>query len=147
MNLVKWYPWKEMETFPDLVNRLFDDSLFPAVPRSTESGLTSWKPVVDIYDHEDKIVITAELPGVDKKDIRIDLKDGVLTLEGERSHGSEVKEESYYRKERFQGKFHRAFTLREGLDPEKIKADYRDGVLKIEIPKPEAQKPKKIAVH
>jgi HSP20 family protein len=107
----------------------------------------NWSPVVDVYDNGDNIVIKAELPGVDKKNIEIDLKDHVLTLKGERSYENEVKEENYYRKERAFGKFHRSFSLLADVDTEKIKADFSDGVLKIDIPKPEEKKPKQITVH
>jgi HSP20 family protein len=103
--------------------------------------------MVDIYDDGDKFVIKAELPGMDKKDISIDLKDRVLTLKGERSHDNEVKEDRYYRKERAYGKFERTFTLPVGLNHNDIKADYKDGLLKIDIPKPEEEKPKQITVH
>ena len=95
----------------------------------------------------DEVEFKAELPGVDKKDISVDVKDGILTLSGERTYENEVKEGNYYRKERAFGKFNRSFALPEGLDPEKIDADYKDGVLKIAIPKPEEKKPRKIAVH
>ena len=147
MNLVKWNPWREMETFSDHVNRLFGGSFSPTVWVSEESGLRDWRPVVDIFDHGEKVVIKAELPGVDKKDIHVDVKDGILTLRGERSYENELKEENYHRKERAFGKFHRSFALPDGLNPDKIDADYKDGVLKIEIPKPEEKKPRKIAVH
>jgi len=147
MNLVKWTPWREMDTFSDRINRFFDGSMLPADLLSGEPSITNWKPVVDIFDHEDKIVIKADLPGVDKKDIHVDLKDNVLTLEGERSYEKEVKEDNYYRKERVHGEFRRSFMLPDGLDPDKIKADYHDGVLNIEIPKPEEKKPKTISVH
>jgi HSP20 family protein len=102
---------------------------------------------VDIFDKDEAIVIKAELPGMEKKDIAIDMKDGVLTLKGERFHEEEVKEENYYRKERTSGKFHRAFKMPEDVDPEKIKADFKNGVLTIDIPKPEERKPRKITVH
>ena len=148
MNLVRWNPWRgEMETFSDRFNRFFDGAFIPTVKFSEESGLGDWRPVVDIYDSDDKIVVKAEIPGVDKKGIHVDVNDGVLTINGERSYENEVKEERYHRKERSYGKFHRSFTLPEGLDPEKIDADYKDGVLKIEIPKPEERKPKKIDIH
>ena len=147
MNLVRWNPWREMETVSDRVNRIFGERSFPAAWLSEESGISSWAPSVDIYDHDEKIVIKAELPGVAKKDIHVDVKDSVLTLSGERSHENEVKEEDYIRKELAFGKFHRSFALPDGLDPKKIDADYKDGVLKIEIPKPEEKKPRKIAVH
>lgn len=147
MNLIKWTPWREMDTFSDRINHFFDGSMFPSTLMSEKSSMEYWKPIADIFDHEDKIVIRADLPGVDKKDIHVDLKDNVLTLEGERSDEKEVKEDSYYRKERVHGKFRRSFMLSDGLDPDKIKADYNDGVLNIEIPKPEEKKPKKISVH
>ncbi len=147
MNVIKWNPWRDTETFADRINRLFDGAFLPTVWLSDDSGLSNWRPVVDIYDNKEKFVIKAELPGVDKKDIHVDVKDSILTLRGERSYENEVKEENYHRKERAFGKFYRSFALPEGLDSDKIDADYKDGVLKIEIPKPEEKKPKKIAVH
>ena len=147
MNLIKWSPWHEMPSLQDRINRFFGDAL--AWPRASEAdfGLTQWNPAVDIYDNEESIVIKAELPGVEKKDIAIDLKDNVLSLRGERTYENEVKEDNYYRKERAYGKFSRAFTLPAGMNPETIKADYKDGVLTVTIPKPEEKKPKQITVH
>jgi HSP20 family protein len=147
LNLVKWTPWREMTTFNDRINRLFDGPFFRSSLLENENSLSEWSPTVDIYHHDDAIVIKAELPGMEKKDIDIDIKDGVLTLKGERSHEDEVKEENYYRRERTYGKFHRAFKLPDDVDHEKIKADFKKGVLKIDIPKPEERKPKKITVH
>jgi len=147
MNLVKWNPMREMETLQNRINRLFDGNFFPTFSLDDDMSLGNWRPVVDIYENEDTVVVKAELPGVDKKDIKVDLKDGVLTLSGERSHEKEVKEENYYRKERAFGRFHRSFAVPAEIDPDKIKAEFKDGVLKVEIPKPEEQKPKKIAVH
>jgi HSP20 family protein len=128
-------------------SRLFDDFFLPRTTTEDGSLTWGWNPVVDIYDNEDNIVIKAELPGVSKKDIEIDIKDRVLTLKGERSADNEVKEDNYYRRERTYGRFERSFTLPANVDPDKIKADYNDGVLKIEVPKPEDQKPKQITVH
>ena len=146
MNLVRWNPWREMDTLSNRINRFFHDSSFPVMRFDEDSDFFNWKPVVDIYDHDDKIVLKAELPGVDKKDIHVDFKDRVLTLTGERSHEDELKEENYHKKERSYGKFSRSFVLPEGLDASKIEAEYKDGVLKIEIPKPEEKKPRKITV-
>lgn len=92
-------------------------------------------------------MIKAELPGVDKNDIKIDLKDRLLTLSGERTYDNEVKEENYYRRERSYGKFQRAFTLPTDVDSDKIKADFKDGVLEIEVPKPEEKKAKQVTIH
>ena len=147
MDLVKWNPMGEMRLLQERLNRLFDEPFLPAFWREDDSHLMNWRPAVDIYEEEDRIVIKAELPGVDKKDIEVDLNDRLLTLKGERSYENEVKEENYHRKERTYGKFHRSFTLPADLDPEKIKADFKDGILKIEIPKPEEQTPRKITVH
>jgi HSP20 family protein len=126
---------------------MFDDFFLPHTTTEDGSMTWGWNPVVDIYDNEDNIVIKAELPGVSKKDIEIDIKDRVLTLKGERSADNEVKEDNYYRRERTYGRFERSFTIPPNVDPDKIKADYNDGVLKIEVPKPEDQKPKQISVH
>ena len=147
MNVIKFNPLREMETFSGRFNRLFTGSFSPTVRLHEESGLQDWIPVVDIYDKDEKVFIKAELPGVDKKDIHVDIKDGTLTFSGERSNGNETEEGNFYRKERAYGKFQRSFTLPEGLNPEKIDADYKDGVLKIEISKPEQKKPKEIVVH
>ena len=147
MNLVKWNPWREMDTFHDRVNRLFESSLYPTLRAQDDSEIVNWRPVVDIYEEDANLVIKADLPGVDKDHVKVDLKDNVLTLNGERSFENEVKEDKYYRKERAYGKFQRSFALPTDVDPDKIKAEFKDGVLKIDVPKPEKAKPKKITVH
>ena len=147
MTLVRWTPARELTTLQDRINRFFDDSFFRAGYSDDSVTLSTWHPMVDIFDDSDKIVIKAELPGIDKKDIAIDLKDRVLTLKGERVADNEEKENRYYRRERTYGKFERSFTLPTGLNPDKIKADYQDGVLKIEVPKPQEEKPKQITIH
>jgi HSP20 family protein len=126
---------------------MFDNFFVPARDWLKAEHVHSWNPAVDILDKDDHIVITAELPGVDKKDLTVDVKDRVLTLKGERSSDNEDKEDNFYRRERFYGKFERSFTLPTNVDPDNIKADYKDGVLNIKVPKPEQQKPKQITVH
>jgi HSP20 family protein len=147
MELIRWNPTRDMFSFRHQMNHLFNDVFRPVV--RGDEGLSMWNqyPKVDIYDSDEHIVITAELPGIEKKDIVIDVKDGVLTLKGERSSDNEIKEEKYYCRERTFGKFERVFRLPSDVDPEKISADYKDGILKIDIPKPEGKKPKQIAVH
>jgi HSP20 family protein len=147
LNLVRWTPWREMTTLNDRFDRIFEEPFFRSGLLDNEGDLSEWSPTVDIYHNDEAIVITAELPGMEKKDIAIDIKGGVLTLKGERSHEDHVKEENYYRRERRYGKFHKAFKLSDDVAPEKIKADLKNGVLKIEIPKPEERKPRKITVH
>ena len=147
MELIRWNPTRDMFSFRHQMNHLFNDVFRPVV--RGDEGLSMWNqyPTVDIYDSDEHIIITAELPGIHKKDIVIDVKDGVLTLKGERSSDNEIKEEKYYCRERTFGKFERVFRLPSDVDPEKISADYKDGILKIDIPKPEGKKPKQIAVH
>jgi len=147
MNLVRWNPRREMPTLPGRFNRLFDDPFFRIGRMADDSNLGMWNPAVDLYEKDDHFMIKAELPGVDKNDIKIDLKDRLLTLSGERNYDNEVKEENYYRRERSYGKFQRAFTLPTDVDSDKIKADFIDGVLEIEVPKPEEKKAKQVTIH
>ena len=147
MELMRWNPRRELFGLHNSINRMFDNFISPTVRSDEVLSVWGWNPVVDIYENEENIVITAELPGVVKKDMTVDVKGRVLTLKGERSTDNEVKEDNYYRQERCYGKFERCFTLPVEIDPEKIKADYKDGVLKIDIPKAEESKPKQVAIH
>ena len=147
MELIRWNPTRDMFSFRHQMNHLFNDVFRPVVRGDEELSMWNQYPTVDIYDNDEHIVIKAELPGIHKKDIVIDVKDGVLTLKGERSSDNEIKEEKYYCRERTFGKFERIFKLPSDVDSEKISADYKDGILKIDIPKPEGKKPKQIAVH
>ena len=147
MNLVRWNPWREMATLQNRVNHLFNEPFFRSGTEDEELHMGAWLPAVDMFDDDDRIVIKAELPGMDKKDISVDVENRVLTLSGERNYDSEVKEENYYRRERAYGRFKRAFNLPADVDSDQIKADFKDGVLRVEIPKPEEQKPKQITVH
>jgi HSP20 family protein len=107
-----------MNTLQNRFNNLFDDSFFRPGRSDDDLSLGTWHPVVDMYDEDDRVVIKAELPGVDKKDIAVDVKDR-----------------------------QRAFSLPADVDSDKIEADFKDGLLKIEVPKPEKQKPQKITIH
>ena len=147
MSLVRWNPLRDMTVMQNRINRLFDDPFFRLSRADDELSLGTWNPGVDMYDEDYKIVIKADLPGVDKKDISVDVKDRVLTLSGERNYDNEVKEDNYYRRERACGKFQRSFILPAEVDPDKIKADFKDGLLKVEVPKPEEKKPKEITIH
>ncbi len=147
MNLVRWNPWREMPTVHNRLNRFFDDPFLRIGRMDEEANLGMWNPAVDLYEKDDHFVIKAELPGVDKNDIKVDLKDRVLTLSGERTYDNEVGEENYYRKERSYGKFQRAFTLPTDVDSDKITAEFKDGVLRVEVPKPEEKKAKQVTIH
>ena len=147
MELVRWNPIRDTFSLRNHMNRVFGDFYFPTNREEGDLPMWNWNPVVDVYDNDDNIVLKAEIPGIDKKDIEVDVKGRVLTLKGERSSDNEVKEDNYYRRERCFGKFERAFTLPVNVELDKIKANYKDGVLEIEIPKPEEKKPKQITVH
>ncbi len=146
MQLVKWNPMRDMFSLNNRTNNFFDDFFYPSRDVRPDKEW-NWDPRVDIYEDEGSIVLKAELPGVEKDKIVVDVKDRVLTLKGERMSDSEVKEDSYYRRERTCGSFERRFNLPDNVDPEKITADYKDGVLKVGIPKPEENKPRQISIH
>lgn len=147
MVLVRRAPWRNLSFLQDQINRMFFEA-FPE-PRSDgeEVNLDTWYPSVDIYEKDRFIVVEAELPGLKREDIGIEIKNNILTLEGVRTEDGEIKEESYYRQERRSGKFHRSFTLPAAIRPEKIVATYKAGVLEIKIPKPEGIKPKRVDIR
>lgn len=147
MNLVRWNPMLNMFSMRNRMNPVFDDFFSPMEPSADEAVISNWHPTVDIYENENHIVIKAELPGVDKKDVHVDVNGRVLTLKGERMLDRKVKEENYFRQERVFGKFERSFTLPTEINSDKINADFKGGVLKVDIPKPEEHKPKKITIH
>lgn len=147
MELMKWNPMNEAFNLRSRFDTLFEDFLWPKRTASKDDSLWSWNPAVDVYENGDSIVVKAELPGVDKDRITVDLQGRILTLKGERSSEQEVNEEHFYRRERSHGHFERSIMLPAEVAPESIKAEYKDGVLNIQVPKPEDKKPRKIAVH
>ena len=106
----------------------------------------SWAPAVDVAEEGDKIFVKVEVPGMDEKDLKINFEDGVLTVSGERTF-ERKDERNYHRIERSYGTFTRTFTLPRTVDPNQITANYRNGILEIEIPKKEEAKPKQIAIN
>lgn len=146
MELVRFRPFGRAMGFGNQMDSILSDFFGPAL-NGGEASDRSWNPVVDIYETDNDIVVKAEAPGVDKKDLSVDINDGVLMVKGERKSTEEVKEEKFYRRERVYGKFQRSFQLPEGTDYDKINADFKDGVLTVTIPKAEAKKPRQITVH
>ena len=145
MAVVRWDPFRDLNMLQDRMNRLFEDA-----SRNWKSdepaSTTTWSPAVDIFETESEIVVKAEVPGMDRKDITLNLENNVLTLRGERRFLKETKEENYHRIERSYGGFSRAFSIPVTVDDEKIRADYQDGVLKIVLPKKEPLRPKQIKI-
>jgi len=146
MSLVKWDPFRDVAELQNRINRMFDDSFGRSKDMSDEVSLCAWRPAVDIYESQNGIVLLAELPGISKENLSVEVKDNVLTLKGERLVDPNIKEESYYRRERSYGAFQRSFTLQQNIQPNLIKATFRDGVLAIDIPRPEEEHPKQITV-
>lgn len=144
MEIMKRNPTNELRNFNRLLTHFFDEPFLPT--EREDAAERVWAPRVDIYDTKDAVIIKAELPGVDKNDIKVDVDGRVLTLKGERKTEEEKKGNSYYRREMFFGTFERNFTLPEAVDPGLIKAEYKDGVLHLEVPKPEERKPRQIAI-
>lgn len=146
MNLVKFDPFFELEQMSEQLNRLFSrPSLWQA---SAKPALTiaDWTPTVDISETDTEYAIKAELPAVDKEAVKVTVRDGVLTLQGERKQEKEEKGKKFHRIERAYGRFVRNFTLPEDVNEGEVKAEYQDGVLIIHIPKSEKARPKTIEV-
>ena len=147
MALVKWDPFRDVAVLQNRINRMFDESFGPSRDRDDEMNMCAWRPAVDIYETETGIILAVELPGVGKKNVAVEVKDNILTLKGERLSKPEIKEENYYRQERCYGSFQRSFTLHHNIQPNLIKATFKDGMLEIEIPRPEEEQPKQITVN
>lgn len=145
MAVVKWDPFRDLVSIQDRMNRLFEQTL----SRSRgEEGVTAttWTPPVDIYETAETIVMKAEVPGVAREDVHIQIDGNTLTLKGERRFARDVQEESYLRIERAYGSFHRSFALPATVQQENVRAVLKDGVLELTLPKAEDSKPKRIAV-
>jgi len=147
MQLVRWNPWREINRLQHPVNTAWDDFFYPGFGHGNEERAWRWNPVVDVYENESHFVIKAELPGIDKSNIALDVKGRVLNLRGERREETDEEKDIARRRERFFGCFERSFTLPTEMDPEMIRADYKDGVLTVEVPKPEKQQSKQITIH
>lgn len=143
MNLTNWEPFRDLEEF---VNRMA-----PALTRwrgemDGNGQAVQWSPTADISETDREYIVRAELPGVARKDVKVTVEDGVLTLSGERQYQKEDKSERFHRIERFQGSFARSFSLPDCADAAAISAESKDGTLTVHIPKTEAAKPKAIDV-
>jgi HSP20 family protein len=131
----------------DMTTRLSRLMARPTVTGEEEALVSAeWAPIVDIQETDKEYVVKAELPEVKKEDVKVTIKDGVLTLEGERRQEKEEKTKKFHRVERSYGKFMRAFTMPEDTDEKTVRADYKDGVLNVHIGKSEALKPKAVEV-
>lgn len=146
MAIVRWTdPFREFSQLQDRLNRAFSD----AYGRSDEGLLSSgaWMPPVDIYQNgAHELVIKAELPDMTREDIDVTVDNGTLTIKGEKKWSSDVKDDQYHRVERRYGTFSRTFSLPQAVDPSRVAADYKNGVLSVKLPMREEAKPRQIKV-
>lgn len=148
MAIVRWDPFDAFLGAQDDLNRLFRSGWLRGTPSgSAQSQLGAWAPAIDIYETEGSLVVEAEVPGVDPKDISVTLDDDVLSVSGERKLEKEVKEENYHRVERAYGSFQRSIRLPSDLNADKVNASFDNGVLKVTVEKVPPKKPKSIAVE
>jgi HSP20 family protein len=152
MAIVRFRPFSQaVDSFRDFgdmqaeVNRLFDNFLGRPAQQSGSMERV-WAPAVDMYETKDALMVAAELPGLNEKDIHLSIIGDVLSVRGERQWNQEVKQESYYRGERWYGKFERSLPLPMPVQADKVTAKYRDGVLTIALPKVEEIRPKEIKI-
>jgi HSP20 family protein len=136
-----------LQSFQDEMNRMFNQFFRGSTSEEGSWGHYTWTPPVDIYETDDALVFTADLPGVAKDEVSIEVQNNTLILRGERKHDAAVKEEHYHRVERAYGSFQRSFVLPTLVDQEHVQATYHDGVLELRLPKSEAAKPKRIAIQ
>lgn len=150
MALVKWKkrnlydPWEEMRSLQKSINDLFN---FESYPAATGLFDRSMSPATDVVEGDSEFEVTCELPGLDKKDIDITMASNVLTIKGQKKGENEEKKGKYYKKETVSGTFQRTFSLPNTVDSENIKAELKDGVLRVVVPKKEEAKPKSITVE
>jgi len=146
MAIVRWEPFRDLLTTQDRFNRLFNQT-FSQVFGEEEARQGTWAPAVDIYETDQNLVMKADLPGVDPKDVEVRVENNTLYLKGQRKFENEVKEENYHRIERSYGAFTRTFTLPGTIDADKVVAEYKDGMLTLTMPKREEAKPKTIKIQ
>jgi HSP20 family protein len=141
--ITRWDPYVNFSGLQEQLNRFFE-----LAPQTRgENSLTSWAPAVDIYETENELVLKADLPDINEKDLDVRVENNTLSIHGERKFEQKVKEGGYLRTERSHGSFSRSFSLPNTVNTEAIKAEYRNGVLTVELPKRAESKPKQVKVN
>lgn len=146
MRVKVWEPFRSFKPFHGDFDRFFNEVARGIAPEGVAAS-GAWHPNVDVYETDDSYVLKADLPGINKEDIKIDLNNDSLTLTGERKFEEKVEKDKYVRIERRYGSFSRSFALSDRVDRENIAANYKDGVLEITLPKKQEAKPKEIKVE
>jgi HSP20 family protein len=146
MTLVRWHRARDMHAMQHEMKRLVHDFFRDGLQDKGAARRDVWTPAVDMYEGDEAFTLTAELPGFSKDDVQVEIKDNRLTLRGERKREAEVKEAHYHRVERVYGAFRRSIRLPALVDADKAEAVFKDGVLKLTLPKAEEAKPKPISI-
>jgi HSP20 family protein len=144
-DITRWDPFQDLDSIQDELNRLFGRT-FNGSEMTRPGSTGSWLPALDVYETADKIVVSAELPGLDPKEVEVSVEDSTLTIRGQRHFEQETDEQNYRRIERRYGSFTRSIRLPQTADTEKIDARFDKGMLTVEVPKREEAKPKRIEV-
>ena len=144
MALVRYDTGRELDTLQTEMNRVFD--AFFGTRAGNGVARRRWVPAIDLVEEDEHLVLRADLPGLSHNDVNVEVKDGVLTISGERKAEQRKEEKGYYRVERSFGSFSRSLTLPEGIDPDKVSAEFDNGVLEVRIPKPEERKPHRVEI-
>jgi len=145
MALVRWDPFRELEHMQNRLNRFFGDTPFQQTAQDGMS-LSGWSPAVDVQETDKEYLIKADLPDVKKEDVKVELLDGAVTIEGERQQEKEEKGKKFHKIEREYGKFLRRFALPTEVDASKVEAEFKNGVLNVHLPKSASTKAKAIDV-
>ncbi len=150
MNVVRyklWKPFGNLMSMHNNMSRLFNNAWYDEEEKDTDTQEATWYPITDVYETGDGYVFKMDVPGIQKEDISIEFKDGSLIVKGERKTDTEVKQEDYHRVESYNGSFYRSFRLPETIDPQKIEASMKNGILRLTIAKAEEKKPKQITIN
>jgi HSP20 family protein len=146
MNITRWDPFRELQDMSQRLNQIFTRPFDGLGSGRQLLTVAEWSPAVDVSETDGEYVIKAELPEVKKEDVKVTMEDGVLTLEGERKQEKEEKGKRYHRIERSYGSFMRSFELPDNVDTSKAKAEYKDGMLTLSLPKSEKAKSKALEI-
>ena len=142
--LVRWEPFLEFAALQNEMSRLVNN--WAGSEGNGDGGSRSWVPSVDVWETDSDVVYAFDLPGIPEEKISVEVEEGALTVAGERERTQETDDDRFYRYERRFGSFARTIGLPQGVKEDAIKADYRDGVLEIRVPKPEQPKPRRIQI-
>ena len=140
-----WPSFNRLSDLREEIDRLFESPLSELT--RTTSVFGGWTPAVDLFEDKDNVTVKAELPGMKKEDVEVTLHDGTLSISGERRSEKKVEEADVFRSERYFGRFQRTISLPSAVAPDEVKADYKDGILTVTLPKTEEAKPKQISVN